>query len=147
MTKFNLNEPRNLSAPSKQQSPRFAPALPLQPGTRTKPRQSHKKSEETQELFVSAVQSFVRGHLILLTDITLDPKLLGDLVQTDQGCVSNLSQNVGEDAGGFGAVMGTTQKPIKHNQHRVFQRTRSRCAVVLSYSRMQNAFFSLLKIS
>lgn len=41
----------------------------------------------------------------LLTDITLDSKLLWDFVQTNQGCVSNVSQDVGEDAGGFDAVV------------------------------------------
>lgn len=45
----------------------------------------------------------------LLTDITFDSKLLWDFVQTNQGRVADISQNVGEDAGGFGAVMETTE--------------------------------------
>lgn len=52
----------------------------------------------------------------LLTDITLDSKLLGNFVQTNQGSVASISQNAGEDAGGVGAVMEMTE-----NQHRVFQ--------------------------
>lgn len=41
---------------------------------------------------------------LLLTNITLESKLLWDFVQTNQRCVSNVPKDVGEDAGGFGAV-------------------------------------------
>lgn len=45
----------------------------------------------------------------LLTDITLDSKLLWDFVQTNQGRVADISQNVGEDSGGFGAIIEMTE--------------------------------------
>lgn len=50
---------------------------------------------------------------LLLTNITLESKLLWDFVQTNQRCVSNFPKDVGEDARCFGAVIDRRENTPK----------------------------------
>lgn len=53
---------------------------------------------------------------LLLTNLTLEAKVLWDFVQTNHGCVSNFPKDVGEDAGGFGARGDRRKKIPQHDQ-------------------------------
>ena len=54
--------------------------------------------------------SFAGTVKFLLTNLTLESKLLRDFVQTNQRCVPNFPEDVGKDFGGLDAVVDRTEK-------------------------------------